>query len=144
MLYKRSLIWVLAVLTFLPVVSNGQNISKVSVTPNPVSGNSSANGVVTLSKPAPAAGLKVTLISTGPKIATVQASLSIAAGSTTGTFVVVTEHVFAIEHVMIEAKDPTGKTVTQALTVEPPAVRLNNLTLSPTLVPAGGSSTGTV
>ena len=140
----RILLPSVTTLVLLPAAAMAQSVSKVLVTPNPVSGNSSATGVVTLSKPAPSAGFKVTLLSSAPKFAVVPASLTLAAGATNVTFVVTTEHVAVAERVEIEARDPAGHLVEVALTIEPPTIRLSKLTLTPALVQAGGAITGTV
>jgi hypothetical protein len=64
-------------------------LSSVSVTPASVPSETSMTGTVTLSAPAPAGGIVVALWTTGT-IAFVPESVTVPAGSTTGTFPVTT------------------------------------------------------
>ena len=65
-------------------------ISSVSLTPQSVTGGASSQGTVTLNGAAPAGGAVVTLGSSNVAVATVPASVTVAAGQTTATFSVTT------------------------------------------------------
>jgi len=114
---------------------NGYNLS-----PSSVIGGSSSTGTVTIKSAAPPGGEVITLKSSDPS-AIVPASISIPAGATQGTVTIRTTPVSSQTAVTLTAT-ADGVSVTTTLTVLPPA--LNGLTLSPTSVGGGGSSTGTV
>src|SRR5207248_1352394 len=112
--------------------------------PTTVTGGDSSTGTVTLSGPAPSGGAQVALSSSDPSVATVPSSVTVAAGATSATFTVSTHAVSASTTVAISAIY-AGVTKTASLTVNPaPPPTLTSLTLSPTSVTGGNSSTGTV
>ncbi|MGO9008551.1 MAG: beta strand repeat-containing protein, partial [Bryobacteraceae bacterium] len=112
----------------------------VSVSPTSVTGGSSSTGTVTLSGPAPSGGAVVALTSSNTAAAQVPASVTVAAGATSATFPITTSAVASTASVTISAT--YGATLTTTLTVNPPT--LSTLTLNPTSVTGGSSSTGTV
>ena len=118
----------------------GGAVSSVGVSPTTVLGGVSSQGTVTLSAAAPTGGAVVTLTSSNTVVATVPASITISAGSTTGTFSVATTGVSAATNVTITASYG-GATQTATLTVSP---LLASVLVSPATVVAGVSSMGTV
>jgi hypothetical protein len=125
-----------------PVVS----LSSLSLNPTTLTGGNSSTGTVTLSGPAPSGGAQVALSSSDTSVATVPSSVTVAAGATSATFSVSTSAVTASTTVTISASY-AGVTKTASLTVHPaapPPPMLTSLTLSPTSVTGGNSSTGTV
>ena len=124
----------LAVNPPLPVVTG------LALIPAGVVGGASSTGTVTLSGPAPAGGAQVAL-SDNSASATVPASVTVAQGATTATFAVATTSVAAVTFATITASY-NASTQTAALTINPPLV--SSLTLAPTSVVGGASSTGTV
>jgi hypothetical protein len=102
-------------------------------------GCKSVTGTVTLSGPAPAAGVMVSLSETLGS-ASVPATLTILSGATTKTFTIKTLPVLANEVGTVSAT-LGSKTLSQPLTVRPMGV--SSLTLSPTSVAGGKPSTGT-
>lgn len=120
------------------------NLGTLSVSPNPVASGSAATGTVTLAAPAPVGGVLVNLSSNNPN-ATVPATLTIPAGSTSGTFPVTTTAVDATETAQITAQSANTRATT--LTLNPPNPSegtINSLNLSPNPVTSGAPSTGTV
>src|SRR5262249_13138249 len=85
-----------------------------------VTAGSSAHGVVTLTAAAPAGGQAGLLASSAPGVATVPASVTVAAGSQTGVFNISTQSVPTPTGVTISAAS-TGTTRPATLTVTPPA-----------------------
>ncbi|MDR3689924.1 MAG: protease pro-enzyme activation domain-containing protein [Fimbriimonas sp.] len=124
-----------ATLTVNPAVLTG-----VSVSPNPVTGGNASTGTVSLSGPAPPGGDVVTLAATN---ATVPSTITIPAGTSSGTFAVTTKPVTSSVVATISA---TLGVVTKSssLTVQTPV--LSGVSLSPSSVVGGGKSvvTGTV
>jgi hypothetical protein len=92
-------------------------LASVSVNPTSVKGGTSPTGTVTLAAPAPAGGVSVELWTNGTP-AFVPVSVSIPAGSTTGTFSVTTTTTTTSMQAMITAFY-NGMSKTANLTVTP-------------------------
>ena len=106
---------------FIPQAPAGvASLSAVSVNPSSVAGGSGSTGTATLSAAAPAGGIVVSLASSNPAVATVPASVTVAAGATSATFPAATSGVAASTAVTISASY-NGVTKTAVLTVTPPA-----------------------
>jgi hypothetical protein len=122
------------------VTVNAPVVSSVAVSPASVQGGASALGTVSLSGPAPTGGSLVTLASSNTAAAQVPASVTVAAGATAATFTVTSSVVASNTGVTISAT--YGQTQTGSLTVLTGS--LSTLTVNPTSVVGGTSSTGTV
>lgn len=94
--------------------------SSLVVLPNPALGGDLATGTVTVSAPAPAGGQVVSL-SSGNAAATVPASVLVAAGSTSATFVISTTAVAATTVASITAS-ANGASASASLTITAPVV----------------------
>jgi hypothetical protein len=121
-------------------LSMSQTVSKVSLSPSSVVGGGSSAGTVTLSKKAGASGETITLSSSSVD-ATVPSSVTVPSGSATATFSISTHAVAAKATATIKAKLGSSS-ATDALTISPPA--LTGVSLNPTAVTGGATSTGTV
>lgn len=119
------------------------SLSSLGVNPSTVAGGQSATGSVTLSGPAPAGGVVVTLASTKPASARVPTSVIIGAGLIAGSFAITTSVVAASTAVDLRASY-NGSTEVATLTVMPPPPTVTSLRLSPSTVVGGSTSTGTV
>ena len=122
------------------------SLSSLALNPTSVTGGNSSTGTVTLSGAAPSGGAQVTLSSSNTVVARVPSSVTVAAGATSATFTVSTSAVTASTTVSISGTYG-GVTRSASLTVTPappPAPTLSSLTLNPTSVTGGNSSTGTV
>jgi FG-GAP-like repeat len=117
-------------------------LSSLTISPNNVAGGSSSQGTVTLSS-APSGNAVVMLVSSNSSVATVPASVTVPAGATSALFTIATSSVTLTQNVTISATYST--TLNAMLTVSAPmGVTLSSLTLEPTSVSGGSSSTGTV
>jgi uncharacterized repeat protein (TIGR03803 family) len=115
-------------------------IQGVAISPASVIGGTSTTGTVTLGAAAPWTGAALPLFSSSAS-AVPPAVLLVPAGSSTGSFTVSTVAVNVKTTATITVgKGPGSKSAT--LTIEP--VVLSSLTLSPTIIGGGGTSTGTV
>ena len=94
-------------------------LSGVSMSPSAVVGGNASTGTVTLSGGAPSGGAVVSLASSHPAIATVPASVTVAAGARTATFGAATSVVGSSTPVTVSATYD-GVTRTATLTVNPP------------------------
>lgn len=112
----------------------------VALSPSSVTGGTSSTATVTLSSAAPAGGSIVTL-SSNNAAATVPSSVTVSVGATSASFTVGTTAVALDSQATITAS-LNGSSATGILKVN--AARLSTLTLNPTTVAGGKTSTGTV
>jgi hypothetical protein len=117
-------------------------LSTVTVSPASVVGGSSSSGTATLTAAAPSGGALVTLTSSQTGVATVPASVTIPAGSTSATFAVATSVVTTSTTVTLSGTY-AGATRSASLVVTSKP-QLNGLSLSPASVVGGNSSQATV
>jgi hypothetical protein len=120
------------------------SLSSVTVNPTSVVGGTSSTGTVTLAAAAPAGGAVVTLSSSNATVAQVPASVTVAAGATTANFTIPTSPV--VSNASATITGTYGATKTSSLTVTAPTLGVtgSGLSVSPTSVVGGISSTGTV
>lgn len=116
-------------------------LSALTVSPTSLTGGSSSTGTVTLNSPAAPGGAVVSLSNSNTNAATIPASVTVAAGSKTATFTIVTKAVITNTVVSITAASG-GVSRSASLTVQAPA--LSALAVSPVSVRGGTASTGTV
>jgi hypothetical protein len=74
-----------------PVTTPAVHMSGLTLTDNPILGDRSTQGKVTINGAAPSAGQPVTLVSTNPSRVTVPGAVNVAAGQKTATFPVTTQ-----------------------------------------------------
>jgi hypothetical protein len=115
-------------------------LSSVSVSPSSVTGGQPGTGTVSLTAAAPAGGIVVDL-SSGDPAAAVPATVTVNADATSGNFTVTTSPVGSTTTAAITATYD-GATKTATLAIKPPV--LSSLTLNPSTVYGGSTSTGTV
>jgi len=114
-------------------------LASVSVTPTSVTGGTSSTGTVTLNAAAPTGGIGVTLASSSAS-AVVPASVTVLAGATSATFSITTSTVSS--NVTASITGTLGGAHSATLTILPAV--LTGVSVSPTTVIGGNSSTGTV
>ena len=95
-------------------------LSAVSMSPSTVGGGSGSTGTVTLTASAPSGGAVVSLASSNAAVASVPASVTVAAGATSATFSAATSVVSATTPVTITAGYASVSRTT-TLTVAPPS-----------------------
>jgi hypothetical protein len=117
-----------------------ETLVSISVSPTSVVGGNSASGTVTLGVAAPAGGTPVTLSVSGAP-ANVPPTVTVPAGSTTGTFTIATTGVTAVSTATVSAS-LNGTTKTASLTLT--AATLLSVSFNPSTVIGGNASTGTV
>ena len=103
-------------------------VMSVNLNPAMVTGGTTSNGTVTLNAAAPAGGVVVTLASSNPAVATVPASVTVAANTSTATFTVNTQPVAGVTPVTITATH--NGSANGNLSVNPPSsfnpIRVNS------------------
>lgn len=114
-----------------------------TVNPTSVPGGTSATGTVTLGSAAPAGGVAVSLSSSLPGAASVPASVTVPAGATSASFTVTT---FPVDNTTAQLSATLGSTTLFAALgiTRAQGPTLSRVTVSPTSVVGGASSTGTV
>jgi subtilase family serine protease len=118
----------------------GDKITSVIVTPNNAKSGTSVTGKVTLSSAAPSVGWVVKLTSSSTA-ASVPSSITVPSGATAANFTVTSTPQSSTITVTITASDIlTSKTASLKLGGD----SISSLALSPSTVPGGASSTGTV
>jgi uncharacterized protein (TIGR03437 family) len=118
---------------------------QLTLSTNSVTGGTSVTATVTLGTPAPVAGANIALTSSGVAFASTPGLVNIADGLTTATFTIATYAVTAAHTVTITATDGVVGSATATLTVNPQtAGELEGVSVSPTQVTGGGTTTGTV
>jgi hypothetical protein len=135
-----------ASLTVTPQPPPGPISFSLTLNPTSVNGGSPSTGQITLSSPAPNGGAIFSLSSSDTSVATVPASVTVAAGSIGAVFQVPTMTTANSTTVTISASN-SGLTQTAPLTVTPqppPGPISFSLTLSPTSVNGGNPSTGQI
>lgn len=125
------------ILTVQPAI-----LGTVSLSPSQVKAGAGSTGTVSLDWTAPSGGTVVSLTSSN-KAATVPATVTIPAGSTSATFDIATVGVASTTTVTISAKAGTV-TKTATLTVDPSTPILASQTLSSSTVKGDDTLTGTV
>ena len=121
-------------------LADAPQISSFALSPSTVPSGQSSIGTITLASPAPTGGLTI-LIAEPYTAVTLPRSVTIPAGSTSASFTIVTSSVTATTSYPIVASD-SANSVSTTLTVTPPLV--TTISVSPTAVVGGTTSTGTV
>jgi hypothetical protein len=127
-------------LGYNPPAETAAALQSITLSPSGVTGGQTASGAVVLAAAAPPGGILVDLSVDDPAV-TVPATVTVLAGATSANFTVNSSPVgTATTATITSSYNGIGKTA--ALAVKPPA--LSSLTLNPTTVPGGTTSTGTV
>jgi hypothetical protein len=114
----------------------------VILSPTSVQGGTGSTGTVTLSGAAPTGGAVVSLGTSNSTVATVPATMTIAAGATSGTFPITTFTQNATTTATISAAyHGLTKSASLTVTLSP---SLTQVSVSPTALEGGGAATGTV
>ncbi len=121
------------------------SLSSIAVSPASVVGPAASTGTAKLTAAAPAGGAVVTLSSSNTAAASVPATVTVPAGATSATFNIATTAVSANASVTLTGTyNSISRTAALTVTAPPPPASLSTLTLNPTSVTGGSSSTGTV
>ena len=121
-------------------------VSGLALSPNPVAGGSSSTGTVTMTAAAPSGGAVVSLTSSNTAVATVPSTVAVPAGATSATFTVSTGTSAFDQSSAISASHGgvTRTVILQVTASGGSGASLSSLSLSPTSVTGGDSSTGAV
>jgi hypothetical protein len=126
---------------YLPTQSQQPALTKIALNPSSIAVGSTSTGTVTLSVAA-VNNTTVTLTSSNTKVATVPSSVTVLSGATTATFTVTASSTLTAASSAVITATYNGVSLTQDISVAVP--KLASLTLTPTSLIGGASSTGTV
>lgn len=133
-----------AILLLGPALARSQQISDFHLTPETVESGKTATGYVKLNAPAGTDGRIITL-ATKQTFVQVPASIMVAAGKSTATFVVNTNAVTQSSEATITATDPSGKSKKADLQVRVPFVlKVSSLNVKPDSLLGGNGATGAI
>ena len=123
-------------------------LTSMTVSPSSVAGGASATGTVRLGGPAPPNGVAINLASNQPLSASVPLSVTVPGGATSATFAITTFPGGTTTPQLSAAMNGTfvfgAITVTEGAPPPPPSASLSTVSVSPSSVTGGSSSTGTV
>ena len=119
-------------------------LTSLSVSPTSVAGGTSATGTVRIASPAPSVGVAVNLGSNLPLTASVPRSVTIPGGATSADFTVTTFPADTTTVQLSAALDNVFQFDAITVSRPAPAPSLSAVTVNPTSVAGGNSSTGTV
>jgi hypothetical protein len=108
-----------------PLNLPGPALSALTLNPSSVLAQFSSTGTVTLAGPAPVGGLRISLASFNPFVATVPNSVTVAAGATAATFTITTRSAAATTPVTIRASRGTVTKSALLVVVHNPAFDFN-------------------
>ncbi len=119
-------------------------LTALAVSPSSVTAGTSSTGTVSLGSPAPTGGVTVTLGSSLPGSASVPDTVVVPTGATSATFPVSTSPDSGTTTVQLSATLGSSTQFAALSVNRTSSVALSSVTLSPTTVSGGSSSTGTV
>jgi hypothetical protein len=117
------------------------SLTAFSIAQSSVNESHNATGTVTLSGPAPTGGVVVSLTEVGTNVLNLPASVTVPAGSSTANVTIGTNDVSAQTAVTVSASYG-GDSFSDSFTIN--LINITSFTVSPTSVPMGTPSTGTV
>jgi hypothetical protein len=117
------------------------SITSLTFSPTTVLGGTSSTGTVTLLQAAPAGGWVVTLSSNNTVYMPVPTSVTVPAGATTATFTVTPKPYIENYSAVVTASDALTK---KSATLNVTDTSISSVTLNPSSVTGGSTSTGTV
>lgn len=120
-------------------------LQQFSVTPTTLPGGDNVTATVTLSSPAPSGGITavVTADVPGDISSPLPVEITVPQGQTTATAPITTA-IVASQSIVNLTCSIAGVSQTVAVTLTPVSIQIQSLTLSPTEIGAGGTSTGTI
>lgn len=118
-------------------------LSSVAVVPSTILGGQPAVGTVSLTSPAGAGGVSVSLTSSNPSVASLPPTVAIPQGSVSAAFPVTTAIVLVATPVVVTASY-AGANVQANIVVDPLPSSLASLSVSPSVIVSTQTGTGTV
>ncbi len=123
----------------------GVTVSTLTFNPTTISNGGTSRGRVTLSGPAPAGGAVVGLGSDNPAVFPhVPSSITVPAGATTATFQATATNLFVLSNTLVTFTATLGNSTAQGSITVTPGIDVTSISLKPSTVTGGNSSTGTV
>jgi uncharacterized repeat protein (TIGR03803 family) len=122
----------------------GPTVSSVTFNPASIPNGHSTTGTVTLSGPAPSGGSVVGLSDDQPGVLNIPSSVTVAAGATTATFQGTAQNLFVLSNTLVTTTATLGGSTAQGTVTVTPGINVTSISLNPSTVTAGNSTTATI
>ena len=123
----------------------GVTVSSLTFNPTTISNGGTSTGTVTLSAAAPSGGSVVGLTNDNQSIFPhVPSSITIPAGATTGTFQATANNLFVLSNTVVTFTATLGSSTAQDTVTVTTGIAVKSISMNPSSVTGGNSSTGTV
>jgi uncharacterized repeat protein (TIGR03803 family) len=123
----------------------GVTVSSLTFNPSSIPNGGTTTGTVTLSGPAPSGGSVVGLTDDNLSVLNVPSSVTVLAGATTATFQAPAKNLFVLSNTVVTVTASLGNNSTAQGTVTvTTGIAVTRISMNPSTINGGGSSTGTV
>jgi uncharacterized repeat protein (TIGR03803 family) len=123
----------------------GPSVSSLTFNPSSIPNGGTSVGTVTLSGPAPSGGSVVGLSSDNPSVfPTLPGSVSVPGGATTADFQATANNLFVLSNTVVTATATLGNSTAQGSVTVTTGIAVKSISLNPTSVTGGNSTTATV
>jgi trimeric autotransporter adhesin len=124
--------------------NSGGTLSSLTFNPASIPNGGTSTGTVTLSAPAGSGGSVVGLSADNPGVLNVPGSVAVPAGATTATFQATAKNLFVLSNTVVTVTATLGSSTQQASLTVTTGIAVTSISMSPSSVTGGNSSTGTV
>jgi uncharacterized repeat protein (TIGR03803 family) len=133
-----------AALTITGGGNSGGTLSSLTFNPASIPNGGTSTGTVTLSAAAGSGGSVVGLSVDNASVLSVPGSVTVPAGATTATFQATAKNLFVLSNTVVTVTATLGISNQQASVTVTPGIAVTSISLNPSTVTGGNSSTGTV
>src|SRR5246500_2254191 len=124
--------------------SCGPTVASVTFNPSSIPNGGTTTGTVTLSAAAPSGGSVVGLTDDNASVLNVPSSVTVPAGATSATFQATAKNLFVLSNTVVTVTATLGNSTAQGTVTVTTGIAVTAISMNPSTVTAGNSSTGTV
>jgi uncharacterized repeat protein (TIGR03803 family) len=133
-----------AALTITGGGNSGGTLSSLTFNPTSIPNGGTTTGAVTLSAPAGSGGAVVGLSVDNPSVLQVPGSVAVPAGATSATFQATAKNLFVLSNTVVTVTATLGSSTAQSTVTVTTGIAVTSISMNPSSVTGGNSSTGTV
>jgi uncharacterized repeat protein (TIGR03803 family) len=133
-----------AALTITGGGNSGGTVSSLTFNPASIPNGGTTTGTVTLSSAAGSTGSVVGLSVDNPSVLQVPGSVTVPSGATSATFQATAKNLFVLSNTVVTVTATLGSSHTQATVTVTTGIAVTSISMNPSSVTGGNSSTGTV
>jgi uncharacterized repeat protein (TIGR03803 family) len=122
----------------------GATVSSLTFNPSSIPNGGTTTGTVTLSAAAPSGGSVVGLTDDNASVLNVPSGVTVPAGATTATFQATAKNLFVLSNTVVTVTATLGNSTAQASVTVTTGIAVTSISMNPSSVTGGNSSTGTV